>query len=84
MLRKLSRALKSGGSLVLWDEFKDKSLKEDDLARFVGVMFLLASGGDSYPFETVIGWLEQEGFKRIKRYTMKSAPGTGLLWAKKG
>lgn len=84
MLRKLSRALKPGGSLVLWDEFKDKTLKEDDLARFIGVMFLLASGGDSYPFETVIGWLEQEGFKRIKRYTMKSAPGTGLLWAKKG
>lgn len=83
MLRKVGRALKTGGSLVLWDEFRDNKLKEDDFARFIGVMFLLASGGDTYSFEEVTGWMQQEGFHKVKRFSMKSAPGTGMLWGKK-
>ena len=82
LFRKVSRALRRGGSFVVWEEFRDSELKEDDLARFVGVMFLLASGGDTYSFEQVTGWMKESGFGGIKRFRMKSAPGTGLLWGK--
>lgn len=83
MMQKVGKALRPDGSLVLWDEFKDDSLKQDDFARFIGVMFLLASGGDTYTYDQATDWMKQQGFHKIKRFDMKSAPGTGMLWGRK-
>lgn len=79
LLRKIGRALAPGGTLVLWDAFRDDELRRDSFARFVGLMFLLASGGDTYSFDEVTAWMDDAGFDRLKRIPMRSTPGTAII-----
>lgn len=81
LLRRIKNALKPGGKVWIWDEFRDDSLKKSEIARMVGVMFLLASGGDTWSFAQVQEWLRAAGLQGGKPYTMKSAPGTALIQA---
>lgn len=81
LLQRIKRALKPGAKLWIWDEFRDESLKKSEISRLVGLMFLLASGGDTWSFQQVQGWLQAVGLQGGKPHTMKSAPGTALIQA---
>lgn len=83
LLGRIARALRPGGTLVIWDEFRDEALKKSEIARLVGVMFLLASGGDTYSFDQVGSWMRASGLKPGRRHIMLSAPGTAMMWARK-
>jgi SAM-dependent methyltransferase len=79
LIRKAAQALRPQGAFAIWDEFQDESLKEEAFGRLVGLMFLLASGGNTVSFNTVMGWMQNEGISSIKQFRIRSAPGTGLL-----
>lgn len=83
LLGRIARALRPGGTLVIWDEFRDEVLKKSEIARLVGVMFLLASGGDTYTFDQVASWMKETGLKPGRRHIMLSAPGTAMMLARK-
>lgn len=82
LLRRLGRALKPQGVLLVRDFFLDAS-RTGPLwpALFALNMLLWTAGGRSYAWGEVEHWLRQAGFRRLRRVPMPLHEGEGLLIA---
>ena len=68
IVRKIHRALRSGGKIII----KDMMVNDGRAGPFYPVMFALTmlmftDNGDTYTFSDVKDWLKDAGFKRIRR-----------------
>jgi ubiquinone/menaquinone biosynthesis C-methylase UbiE len=83
VLMEVSRSLKRGGVIVVWDMFKHE--KQPDMQpALMALHMLVASGGTSYMIEEVDGWLRAAGFKQPRIIRTRTAPGLALVVAHKG
>ena len=83
VLAKVASALKRGGTLVIWDMFKEKEDAPDLQPALMALHMLVSSGGTTYPIETVGGWLREAGFDKLRRKETRTAPGLSLIIAQK-
>lgn len=84
VMAKIASALKRGGKLVIWDMFKEKGDVPEFQPALMALHMLVASGGTTYPIETVNGWLREAGFDKLRRKETRTAPGLSLIIAQKG
>jgi ubiquinone/menaquinone biosynthesis C-methylase UbiE len=82
VLMKVSRSLKRGGVIVVWDMFKQQK-QRDMQPALMALHMLVASGGTSYLIEEIIGWLRAAGFNRPRITWTRTAPGLALVVAHK-
>ena len=83
VLAKVAAALRRGGTLVVWDMFKEKGDAAKLQPALMALHMLVASGGTTYPVEVVEGWLREAGFDKLRRKETRTAPGLTLLIAQK-
>lgn len=73
LLRKVARALKPGGLVVIWDQFANGGLGPASRAveRFFALTFLVTMGGQTYSFNEVSRWLLAAGFAKPRRVFLR-------------
>ena len=84
LMRKVHRALRSGGTVVI----KDMLVSEERAAPFYPVMFALTmlmftDDGDTYTRSQVTGWLQEAGFTRIRHKVVIPYESSILIGRKK-
>jgi SAM-dependent methyltransferase len=68
ILKKIKKALKPGGRLVIVEYFLDKDQAHPpDVSSFNLMMLLFTERGRCYTWKEVTGWLKQAGFSRFRR-----------------
>jgi|SRR5579884_3130479 len=68
ILRKIKKALKPGGRLIIVEYFLYKDhAHPPDVSSFNLMMFLFTEQGRCYTWEEVTGWLKEAGFSRFRR-----------------
>ncbi len=77
VFRKIRRALKPGGRLLIQDTFlqNPKGLRPLETNLFAVTMLLYTDTGNTYPIQEVRRWLHQAGLNRTRVIRLK--PGTG-------
>jgi len=84
LMRRIAKALRPGGLLVVFDQFAGGEfgalLKASN--RFWGLAYLTLLGGQVYSMDEVRGWLTTQGFASTRRISIRGA-GSSLLIAKK-
>ncbi len=83
VLAKVASALKQGGTLVVWDMFKEREDVPGFQPALMALHMLVSSGGTTHPIETVNGWLREAGFDKLRRKETRTAPGLSLIIAQK-
>jgi ubiquinone/menaquinone biosynthesis C-methylase UbiE len=86
VLAKIGGSLRRGGTLVVWDMFKEKGKEYTPELQpaLMALHMLVSSGGTTYPLEAVYGWLREAGFDKLRRKETRTAPGLSLIIAQKG
>lgn len=84
-LRRVQAALHPGGTLVVWESFREEREKQqrDQLGSLLALFFGVASRRETYEFEQVAGWARAAGFRTIRREKLRTAPFAALLLATK-
>jgi SAM-dependent methyltransferase len=68
ILKKIKKALKPGGRLIIVEYFLDKDhAHPPDVSSFNLMMFLFTERGRCYTWQEVTAWLKQAGFLRFRR-----------------
>ncbi len=68
ILRKVKKALKPGGRLIIVEYFLEPDRAHPpDVSSFALMMYLFTESGRCYTWEEVIQWLKQMGFSRFRR-----------------
>lgn len=84
MLRRVGKALKPGGLLVIAEQTPDSAplpvMKA--ITRILGVAYYHMLGGQMYDYETISGWLSQTGYRDIRRKTVTKV-GSLLIFGTK-
>jgi SAM-dependent methyltransferase len=84
LLRRVGKALRPKGMLVILDQFAGgefgKILKASN--RFWGLAYLTLLGGQVYSTDEVRGWLSSSGFSDIRRASIRRV-GSSLLMGRK-
>jgi len=77
VFRKIKRALKSGGRLLIQDTFLQdpQGLRPLETNLFAVTMLLYTETGNTYPLKDVRSWLHKSGLNRTRVIRLK--PGTG-------
>ncbi|HKY04433.1 MAG TPA: methyltransferase, partial [Blastocatellia bacterium] len=83
VLPKIFAALNPGGTVAVWDMFKESEGERDVLPALMALHMLVASGGTSYQIDDVKRWLKEAGFTDPVRKVTRTAPGLSLLVARK-
>lgn len=83
VLPKIFAALNPGGTVAVWDMFKEGEGERDVLPALMALHMLVASGGTSYQLDDVKRWLIEAGFATPVRKVTRTAPGLSLLIARK-
>lgn len=81
--KKIYEALNAGGTLLILDQFKESSRTVSYFAALTQLLFLVTSNAGSHRLDDVRGWLENQGFEKIKHKNLRIGPGTALLTATK-
>jgi len=77
LLRKIFRALKSGGTIVIAEWLvNDDRTKPLPALMFAVQMLVNTEKGDTFSFEEIKNWLEEAGFKKVRKV---KAPGPSPL-----
>ena len=83
VLAKVFDALKPGGTLAVWDMFKEPNGERDVQPALMALHMLVASGGTSYSIDDVRDWLKDIGFRSITLKKTRTVPGFTLVIARK-
>ncbi len=68
ILKKVKKALKPGGRLIIVEYFLDKDgAHPPDVSSFALMMYLFTESGRCYTWEEVVRWLKPLGFSRFHR-----------------
>ena len=81
LVRKVAGALNPGGLIVILDQLTGKALgpTAKAMSRLQGLTLFNATGGQSYAFEEIGGWLTNAGFTKPRRINLLKSPGNGLV-----
>jgi cyclopropane fatty-acyl-phospholipid synthase-like methyltransferase len=81
LAKRVFDSMNPGGIYVILDQIKEARGKSQ-LSQFIpatmGVMLFNQTGGRTYSFEEVEGWVKKVGFKKIEFKKLRS-PGNGLI-----
>lgn len=83
LLAKVYDALLPGGTLAIWDIFKEHGAERDMLPALMALHMLVSSGGTSYQIDDVKNWLRAVGFGSLVQKRTRRAPGLTLILARK-
>ena len=77
VFRKIKRALKPGGRLLIQDTFLEnpKGLRPLESNLFAVSMLLYTDTGNTYPIQEVRAWLQKAGLNRIRVIRLKKGTG---------
>jgi SAM-dependent methyltransferase/uncharacterized protein YjhX (UPF0386 family) len=76
ILRKVKKALRPGGRLLLVEYFLDQDRTHPpDVSSFALMMFLFTETGRCYTWDEVTQWLKQLGFSRFRRTSVTEKIG---------
>lgn len=77
VFRKIKRALKPGGRLLIQDTFLEnpKGLRPLETNLFAVSMLLYTDTGNTYPIQDVRAWLQKAGLSRTRRINLKKGTG---------
>lgn len=83
LLRKVARALNSGGRVVILDQLVGhvRGATSRAFAALMGLTLFNLAGGQTYAFEEIAGWLAAAGFVYPRRIRLVRAPGNSLVLA---
>jgi SAM-dependent methyltransferase len=85
LLRKVVAALNPGGMVVIFDQVVGRVM--GPTARAVvslqGLNLFIGSGGRTYAFDEIAGWLRKAGFESPRRIGLLKSPGFALVVASK-
>jgi len=83
VFRKISRALNSGGMIVIAEELpKGRVPAETAWLRFEALNYLILFGGQTYSFDEIAGWLKTAGFSAPRKIGLTSTAYTIILAAR--
>lgn len=85
LLGNVAAALAPGGRVVVVDQFEDTSgpiATTRALVAFVGLTYRVLLGGRVYPYETVVDWFAEAGFRDGDRVDFRRAPGVSMATAR--
>jgi len=84
LAKRISHALKPGGTLVLHDYIPDEERSDSyDPLLFAVLMLAWTNGGDTYTFSQYQTILEKAGFHRLRLYQITSPTESSLIIAQK-
>lgn len=84
ILKKVYGALNSGGTIAIGEILSYKGKKESAIGLLFALNMLACTPkGETYSDEEVKGWLEDVGFRDIKRTELRRLPGHSLVLATK-
>jgi cyclopropane fatty-acyl-phospholipid synthase-like methyltransferase len=86
LLQKVAGSLNPGGRVVILDQLADSNGSGPAaraIAALTGLNMYNSSGGQSYRFDEIAGWLSASGFASLRRINLLRSPGNGLVIATK-
>jgi 2-polyprenyl-3-methyl-5-hydroxy-6-metoxy-1,4-benzoquinol methylase len=83
LLKRVTAALKPGGTLAVLDLFLPRAGTTPDSAAFLGLFFHLTSGAATYAPEDLHGWLKEAGYAGSRKITIRRIPGQSVYEARK-
>jgi hypothetical protein len=85
LLRKVAGALNPGGTVVVFDQVVGRAMGPTAraLASLQGLNLFIGSGGRTYSFGEIGGWLDAAGFGKPRRIRLLKSPGFALVVAAK-
>jgi 2-polyprenyl-3-methyl-5-hydroxy-6-metoxy-1,4-benzoquinol methylase len=81
LLRKVAGALNPGGQVVILDQLagRQRGATSRAVAALTGLTLFAFSGGRTYRFEEIAGWLQATGFASPRRLWLARLPGSALV-----
>lgn len=84
LLRRVARALAPNGHVLIFDQLRGAAPLPVASAFFalLALTYRAGLGGDLYAFDEIVDWLRSAGFNRIRKRTLRAAPGNALIIAR--
>lgn len=81
LFAKVAAALRPGGRIVLLDQLVDGTSQPlaNAVSQLLDISYFHVLGGQLYPYEEIVTWLQAAGFIRMLRIRLLRVPGSSLI-----